>query len=332
MASSTPFAGTNRIRFRGSAVVRTLSATVALPCPVCGWHRESYTQPGRSGAGPRAGDVLDSWPCPRTPIPPTSACAPPPEQRGVSIEIVRLRRVDPHGAGSGRRHRRAAGPDRQEPRLHGADRPGPGRGDLEPVIALVRGTDRVDVGKLASAAGRPRLRRATAREARAVTGYAIGGVPPFGHERQVAVVMDPALDGYEEVWAAAGTPTTVFAIAPATLAMLSDALVAPCAEDRRRCRSAVGERGPALHVGYPGGLAARYRWGGSGLGAMRSSPSRSAVARSPTTPPGRRRPDAHVPRRAARRGPAGHVDRALRLARLRRARRRCCGTRKPSWW
>jgi prolyl-tRNA editing enzyme YbaK/EbsC (Cys-tRNA(Pro) deacylase) len=44
--------------------------------------------------------------------------------------------------------------------------------------------------------------------------------------------MDPALDGYEEVWAAAGTPTAVFAIAPASLAMLSDALVASCAEDQ----------------------------------------------------------------------------------------------------
>jgi prolyl-tRNA editing enzyme YbaK/EbsC (Cys-tRNA(Pro) deacylase) len=102
---------------------------------------------------------------------------------------------------------------------------------LEPLIALVRGTDRVDAGKLASAAARPRLRRATAREARDATGFAIGGVPPFGHEHKIAVIMDPALDGYEEVWAAAGTPSTVFAVAPGTLAMLADALVAPCAED-----------------------------------------------------------------------------------------------------
>jgi hypothetical protein len=42
--------------------------------------------------------------------------------------------------------------------------------------------------------------------------------------------MDPALDAYPEVWAAAGTANAVFPIAPATLAMLSDALVAPCAE------------------------------------------------------------------------------------------------------
>ena len=80
--------------------------------------------------------------------------------------------------------------------------------------------------------------------------------------------MDPALDGYPEVWAAAGTPNAVFAIAPATLAMLSDALVAPCAEDvpRRRPRLGAVSEVQRLSVGYPGGLAARYRWGGSGSG------------------------------------------------------------------
>jgi prolyl-tRNA editing enzyme YbaK/EbsC (Cys-tRNA(Pro) deacylase) len=112
-------------------------------------------------------------------------------------------------------------------------------GEVEPVIALVRGSDRVDVARLATVSGRPRMRRATADEARAATGYSIGGVPPFAHEHRVTVVMDPALDGYEEVWAAAGTPTAVFPIAPATLVMLSDALVAPCAEDPK---PAVGAR------------------------------------------------------------------------------------------
>ncbi len=102
---------------------------------------------------------------------------------------------------------------------------------LEPVVALVRGTDRVDIAKLAMVSGRPRLRRASAKEAKRSTGYTIGGVPPFAHDHKAVVVMDPALDGYEEVWAAAGTPTTVFPIAPATLAMLSGALVLSCAED-----------------------------------------------------------------------------------------------------
>jgi prolyl-tRNA editing enzyme YbaK/EbsC (Cys-tRNA(Pro) deacylase) len=100
----------------------------------------------------------------------------------------------------------------------------------EPIMALVRGCDRVDIARLASVTGTARLRRANAREAAAVSGYSIGGIPPFGHARRISVVMDPALDAYPEVWAAAGTANAVFPIAPATLALLSDALVAPCAE------------------------------------------------------------------------------------------------------
>ena len=100
----------------------------------------------------------------------------------------------------------------------------------EPIIALVRGTDRVDIARLASVTGKARMRRATAREATDASGFSIGGIPPFGHRQRISVVMDPALDAYPEVWAAAGTANAVFAIAPATLAMLSDALVAPCTE------------------------------------------------------------------------------------------------------
>ena len=70
---------------------------------------------------------------------------------------------------------------------------------LLPVVALVRGTDRVDLGKLATVAGHPRLRRASAKEAKRATGYTIGGVPPFAHAQKAVVVMDPALDGYEEI-------------------------------------------------------------------------------------------------------------------------------------
>ena len=101
---------------------------------------------------------------------------------------------------------------------------------LEPVIALASGANRVDIGRLAAVVGEPRLRRATAREADAMTGFTIGGIPPIGFGRPVRVVMDPDLGRYPIVWAAAGTPTTVFAVAPATLRMLADAVVAPIAE------------------------------------------------------------------------------------------------------
>lgn len=86
-----------------------------------------------------------------------------------------------------------------------------------PVLALVSGANRVDEAKLADALGVTRVRKATADEVRAATGYAIGGTPPFGHDTELPVLCDRALLAFDEVWAAAGTPTTVFPLAPAQL-------------------------------------------------------------------------------------------------------------------
>jgi prolyl-tRNA editing enzyme YbaK/EbsC (Cys-tRNA(Pro) deacylase) len=103
-------------------------------------------------------------------------------------------------------------------------------GTSEPVVCLVAGTNRVDLGRLAAIVGR-RVRRATAREADELTGFTIGGVPPIGHERGTRVIMDPDLGRFAVVWAAAGLPTAVFPVSPATLRMLADAHVAPIAEE-----------------------------------------------------------------------------------------------------
>jgi len=103
-------------------------------------------------------------------------------------------------------------------------------GELEPIICLVSGADRVDLERLAAVIGRRDIRRATAREADELTGFTIGGIPPFGHNQRARVIMDPDLGRYALVWAAAGLPTAVFPVAPATLRMLSDAHVAPIAE------------------------------------------------------------------------------------------------------
>jgi prolyl-tRNA editing enzyme YbaK/EbsC (Cys-tRNA(Pro) deacylase) len=100
----------------------------------------------------------------------------------------------------------------------------------EPVICLVSGTNRVDLGLLAAVVGEPGIRRATAREARDLTGFPIGGIPPLGHDRAVRVAMDPDLERYPEVWAAAGLDRAVFPIAPAVLRVLTDAVVAPLAD------------------------------------------------------------------------------------------------------
>lgn len=105
---------------------------------------------------------------------------------------------------------------------------------LEPIICLVSGPNRVDLARLAAVSGEPDVRRATANEARELTGYVIGGIPPIGHPRKLRVIMDPDLGRFPVVWAAAGTSTAVFAVPPATLRVLSNAHVAPICEDRRR--------------------------------------------------------------------------------------------------
>ncbi len=104
-------------------------------------------------------------------------------------------------------------------------------GTLEPILCLAAGSNRIDIGRLAAVTGRADVRRATAREANELTGFTIGGIPPLGHDRPMRVIMDPDLGRYPEVWAAAGTATAVFPVPPATLRILSNAIVAPIAEE-----------------------------------------------------------------------------------------------------
>lgn len=89
--------------------------------------------------------------------------------------------------------------------------------DGELVLALTSGSNRVDTAKLTEAAGGAECGRADASQVREVTGFAIGGVPPFGHANPVRAFLDPALLRHEVVWAAAGTPRHVFPLSPADL-------------------------------------------------------------------------------------------------------------------
>ena len=77
----------------------------------------------------------------------------------------------------------------------------------EPTMCLCAGDRRVDAAKLGSDA-----RPARADEAREATGFAIGGVPPLGHERELPTVVDESLRRFERVWCAAGTPNAVFSV------------------------------------------------------------------------------------------------------------------------
>ena len=100
--------------------------------------------------------------------------------------------------------------------------------DGRPVVALVSGANRVDLEKLGGVAG-GQVVKATAELARQATGYAIGGVPPFGHASPLPVFVDRDLLHHQLVWAAAGRPDAVFAIQPQRLAELSAAVPADLA-------------------------------------------------------------------------------------------------------
>jgi prolyl-tRNA editing enzyme YbaK/EbsC (Cys-tRNA(Pro) deacylase) len=86
--------------------------------------------------------------------------------------------------------------------------------DDEPVLVLTSGANRVHERTVREALGAGRFRKADADEVREATGYAIGGTPPFGHRTHLRVLCDRELTAHEVVWAAAGSPSTVFALTP----------------------------------------------------------------------------------------------------------------------
>ncbi|MFD4897819.1 YbaK/EbsC family protein [Streptomyces sp. NPDC057699] len=93
--------------------------------------------------------------------------------------------------------------------------------DGVPVLVLMDGSSRVDVERVRTELGAGKVKRAGADLVRETTGYAIGGVPPFGHRTRTRVLADRGLLVHATVWAAAGTPHTVFPLAPARLVELA---------------------------------------------------------------------------------------------------------------
>ncbi|MCX4700116.1 YbaK/EbsC family protein [Streptomyces sp. NBC_01352] len=89
--------------------------------------------------------------------------------------------------------------------------------DGVPVLVLMDGASRVDLDLVREALGADKVTRARADVVRETTGYAIGGVPPFGHRTRTRVLADRSLLDHDLVWAAAGTPYTVFPMQPKDL-------------------------------------------------------------------------------------------------------------------
>ena len=97
--------------------------------------------------------------------------------------------------------------------------------DGDPVVCVASGQHRVDIDKVADALDVAEVRQAAAEEVRAATGFAIGGVPPFGHD--LPVILDDELLKHDRVWAAAGDPHSLFAVDPRELARCTGARIVP---------------------------------------------------------------------------------------------------------
>ena len=93
------------------------------------------------------------------------------------------------------------------------------------LLVVTSGAHRVDEAKVAALVGEP-LDRADAAFVRTETGFAIGGVAPIGHAKPVLTLLDEHLMTFEEIWAAAGHPNTVFRLTPADLATMTGGRVA----------------------------------------------------------------------------------------------------------
>ena len=91
------------------------------------------------------------------------------------------------------------------------------------VLVLTSGVNRVDEAKAAPLFGVDRLGKANADDARAATGFAIGGIPPCGHPAPLRTVIDTDLLSWDTVWAAAGAPDAVFEVEPGRLVEVTGA-------------------------------------------------------------------------------------------------------------
>ncbi len=91
-----------------------------------------------------------------------------------------------------------------------------------PVLVVAAGSNRVDERKIAALLGE-KIKRADAAFVRDKTGFAIGGVAPVGHLVELVTYLDSDLQNHDEIWAAAGTPSTVFRLTPAQLQRLTGA-------------------------------------------------------------------------------------------------------------
>jgi Cys-tRNA(Pro) deacylase len=103
--------------------------------------------------------------------------------------------------------------------------------DGAPLLVLASGDHQVDTAKVAVVVGAESVKRADVDLVRSATGYAIGGVAPVGHPAPLPTVVDRHLATFDAIWAAAGTPHTVFPTTYDELLRLTGGTAADVARD-----------------------------------------------------------------------------------------------------
>lgn len=101
----------------------------------------------------------------------------------------------------------------------------------EPLLVITSGANRVSMEKLAVLTGAA-VRRADAGTVKLTTGFPVGGVPPLGHQAPIRILIDRDLLAFDTIWAAAGTPNSVFRVSPHDLVRVTGGEVADIREDR----------------------------------------------------------------------------------------------------
>ena len=90
-----------------------------------------------------------------------------------------------------------------------------------PILVIASGSNRVNLAKIEKETGL-KLDKADGNYVKERVGYAIGGVPPVGHNEPLETILDQDLKKHEVIWAAAGTPFAVFQLKPADLESLTN--------------------------------------------------------------------------------------------------------------
>lgn len=100
----------------------------------------------------------------------------------------------------------------------------------DPILVIASGSNRVDERHLAAIVYEA-VALPDAEFVRLHTGFAIGGVPPIAHPEPMTTIIDEDLMRHTEIWAAAGTPRTVFRLSPAQLVEMTGGHVARVRRD-----------------------------------------------------------------------------------------------------